>query len=344
VGESDLRGANILVLGGAGFVGSYLCNALFNYGCNVVVIDQLVGNSLNLLHKLIPVVRDSFQSESFSTLLDKADIFIDLASAKVGVDVTINGYRDLFTNITKVRRICSLNSTLKRPIIFTSTSDVYGLSGQYYDEFSESTPMMVDLNNKRWVYAKVKSLEEDIYGFSPFPSVSVRIFNTFGFGVDFHRPSRIFSHILFSMISGAPIEVYGGGTQKRTYTYISDIVDGIILIVQELLSKRLEKDLFNIGNPVNVASVLELIQVASDEASKLGVRHDPLKVVHKPIGVRADTQFNDVDIRKPSITRIMGAIGYKPKVSLREGVRSSIVAMNTYLATQKNNLYTHDNG
>ncbi len=312
----------ILVTGGAGFIGSYLVNRLSreNY---IFVLDNFSSGTGLLLKKNenVKIVNSNLNKNILNYLIGKSDVVVHLASL-VGVDVTIKNFKGVIQNLKNTVIITDLCKKYNKPIVYASSSDVYGLLGLIKRKKFKEDDLLVFQNSQRWNYAKVKSLEENYIKIKNIPYIIFRIFNTYGFGVDLKRPSRVFSSFLYSIIFHKPLIIYGDGNQKRAFCYIDDLVNGFILGINFVLKNHC-RETFNIGNDKEIYSINQLKNIMISEAKKLKIIKQNLPVLYLPLEERG-AKFIDIEFRQPDLSKIKKVLGYTPKISLREGVRLSL--------------------
>lgn len=244
-------------------------------------------------------------------------LIIHLASI-VGVDVTIKNFDKVILNLKNTLLLTNLSKKHNKPIIFSSSSDVYGLLGIFKKRaFKEDDFLVFEFSN-RWNYAHIKSLEENAIRLSGLPFIIFRVFNTYGFGVDLKKPSRVFSNFLYSIIFKKPLIIYGKGNQKRAFCYIDDTIRGFILGVNYLVKTNC-REIFNIGNDKEICTLNNLKDLMLKTAKKMGILKEEIPVLYLPIEKRGDI-FTDIEFRRPDLTKIKKILGYKPEINLKKGI------------------------
>src|SRR5262245_48912850 len=254
----------ILVTGGAGFIGSHLCEALLNGGHEVWALDDLSTGRLENFasFRRHPAFRFLEGNVMDPTLVHGAvaqcDQVFHLAAA-VGVKYVLeNPLRSLITNIRGTEVVLEAADKHRRKIMLFSSSEVYGKGVSV--PFSEDDDRVMGPTHKlRWSYACGKAVDECLaqayYQQRQLPVVVVRCFNTCG-----PRQSPAYGMVIPSMIAralqGQPILVYGDGQQSRCFSAVSDVVRGAILLSQ---SSAADGDVFNVGTDVEI-TILELAQ------------------------------------------------------------------------------------
>lgn len=311
----------ILITGGAGFIGSYLSNALSQNNFVFILDDFSSGTGLLLKkNSNIKIYRSEINKDILENIVKNVDLIIHLASI-VGVDITIKNFKKVIQNLKNTLILTKIAQKYNKPIIFSSSSDVYGLLGIFKKKsFKEDDFFVFEFSN-RWNYAHVKCLEENVIRLSNLPFIIFRIFNTYGFGVDLKKPSRVFASFLYSIIFKKPITIFGRGNQKRAFCYVDDTVKGFILGVKYLIKNKC-KETFNIGNDKEIYSINELKDLMIKIAKKLKILHEDIDVIYLPTKERGDI-FTDIEFRKPDLSKIKNILGYEPKIDLKTGIELS---------------------
>ena len=303
-----------LLTGGAGFVGSHLADALLAQGHQVMVIDDLSTGSIdNIAHlKSKPgfeYVIDSITNESLTAeLIDGVDVVFHLAAA-VGVKLIVEApVRTIETNVGGTEIVLKHAAKKGRLTIVFSTSEVYGKSIAV--PFHEDADLVLGPTPKhRWAYACSKAIDEFLalayYKERRLPVVIVRLFNTVG-PRQTGRYGMVIPNFVRQALLGEPITVHGDGTQTRSFTYVGDVVRGLVALSQE---PRAIGEVFNIGNTQEV-SILDLAKRV--KAATLS-RSD---IVLIPYDQAYEAGFEDMPRRVPDLTKIRSLIGYKPTLAL----------------------------
>jgi nucleoside-diphosphate-sugar epimerase len=307
----DIRNKSVLITGGAGFIGSNLAERLANHN-EVVLLDRFFRDqpvtftSLRHNSNVRMVEADILEGAEVADLAKRADIVIH-AAAIVGVGRVCSYPRETletnFTGTSRILKALDKSSRLERFIYF-STSEVFGVNSF---RVNEDTPTAVGpAAEARWSYAIAKLAGEHLvkayHRQAGMPVVTVRPFNVFG-------PRRLGAHAILgfvlSSLMGNPIEVHGDGSQIRSWCYIEDFCDAII----EMLARpnAIGED-FNIGNPQNTLTVLQLAR----EVLNVTGRIVPIELVKSP--------FTDIEIRVPSLDKARQILGYRPTYDLRKSL------------------------
>jgi nucleoside-diphosphate-sugar epimerase len=312
-----------LLTGGAGFVGSHLAEALLERGDKVMVIDDLSTGSMdNIAHLkgrpgfeyvIDTVMRDSLMGE----LVDGADVVFHLAAA-VGVKLIVEApVRTIETNVHGTEVVLTHASKKGKLVFIFSTSEVYGKSTAV--PFHEDTDLVLGPTPKhRWAYACSKALDEFLalayHRERKLPVVVVRLFNTVG-PRQTGRYGMVVPNFVRQALTGEPITVFGDGRQTRSFTDVSDVVDGLIRLLRE---PRAVGQVFNIGNGEEV-SILDL---ATRVKAMTGSSSE---IVLVPYEEAYDAGFEDMPRRVPNIGKIRDLVGYQPTLQL-EDILNRVIA------------------
>lgn len=311
-----------LLTGGAGFVGSHLADALLSLGDHVTVIDDLSTGSMDNIAHLkgrpgFEYVIDTVMNEHLTAeLIDRADVVYHLAAA-VGVKLIVEApVRTIETNVHGTEIVLKHGAKKGKLTVIFSTSEVYGKSVSV--PFREDADLVMGPTSKhRWAYACSKAIDEFLaLAYSKekgLPVIVARLFNTVG-PRQTGRYGMVIPNFVRQAIAGEPITVHGDGTQTRSFTYVGDVVSGLIALARE---PRAVGQVFNIGNPEEI-SILDLakrVRAAAGSSSE---------IVLIPYDQAYEAGFEDMPRRVPDITKIRTLVGYKPTLSLDEILRRVI--------------------
>jgi UDP-glucose 4-epimerase len=303
-----------LITGGAGFIGSYLAEELLKRGDDVYVIDDLsTGRKENIAHleknDAFTFVEDTILNElTMKKLVDACDTVYHLAAA-VGVKYIIdNPLKSIEINVRGTEIVLELANRDKKPVLITSTSEVYGKNpSPVFPENADS--ILGSTKISRWSYACTKALDEFLalayFEKEKLPIIIARLFNTVG-PRQTGRYGMVIPNFVSQALSDLPITVYGDGKQTRSFTYVTDVVNGIIDLANH---ERAIGDVFNIGNP-NGITIEELARKVKQ------LTKSKSEIVYIPYDQAYGEGFEDMRYRVPDITKIHNLIGYNPKVGL----------------------------
>jgi UDP-glucose 4-epimerase len=305
-----------LITGGAGFIGSHLAERLLQLEHDVLVLDNLSTGSIeNIAHlkteKRFSYVIDSVTSESLlAEMVDSSDVVFHLAAA-VGVKLIVEQpVHTIETNVHGTEVVLKHANKKKKLVFIASTSEVYGKSADV--PFRENSDVVLGPSAKhRWAYACSKLIDEFLalayWKEKKLPVVIVRLFNTVG-----PRQTGQYGMVLPTFVrqalSGHPITVFGDGTQSRSFTYVSDVVDALIALASE---RRAVGEVFNVGNTGEI-SIADL----ATRVKALTCSDSPIQLV--PYDQAYEAGFEDMPRRVPDISKLRALVGYEPKVELDE--------------------------
>jgi UDP-glucose 4-epimerase len=313
----------VLLTGGAGFVGGHLAERLLDLGHEVMVIDDLSTGSMdNIVHLKdragFEYVIDSIMNDRLTAeLVDRADVVFHLAAA-VGVKLIVEApVRTIETNVHGTEIVLTHASKKGKLVVIFSTSEVYGKSTDV--PFREDSDLVMGPTFKhRWAYACSKALDEFLalayYRERELPVIVVRLFNTVG-PRQTGRYGMVIPTFVRQALVGEPITVYGDGQQRRSFTYVGDVVEALTRLVIEPAAIG---QVFNIGNveEISIRALAERIR------SMTGSRSE---IVLVPYEEAYEAGFEDMPRRVPSLDKIHRLVGYRPTVDLDE-ILSRVIA------------------
>jgi UDP-glucose 4-epimerase len=313
---------NILITGGAGYIGSHLADALINTGHQVTVLDNLsTGRIANISHLLgqarFRLVCDSvLNAPLVDQLMAGADVVYHLA-AMVGVrHVVDNPLKCIVTNVRGTEVVLESAFRHWRRVVIASSSEVYGKSEKAplsEDDDSLLGPTTVG----RWSYALSKALDEHLafaYHRQGLPVSVVRYFNSYGPRLDPRGYGSVVARFINQALDGQPITVYDDGRQTRCFTYVEDTVRGTLMA--GTLAEAEGKS-FNIGDD-RETTILELAQMVRD------VINPEINIEHIPYSQAYGARFEETRRRVPDTRRARDLLGFEAEVSLGEGLRRTI--------------------
>ena len=315
----------ILITGGAGFIGTNLITRLFelhgNTGCRIVCIDNLITGSLDNISKFIestdsndePIYDFVFLNHDICRpfildgMVDSVDEIYHLASLASPAKYKLYPLETLFTSINGTQNILNLCLRYHSRLLFTSTSEVYGdplIHPQPEEYFGN-----VNTVGERSCYDEGKRVcETMIYEYRRLYGLNmkiVRIFNTYGPFMDIND-GRVITNFIGKIMAQEPVEIYGDGTQTRSFCYIDDMLNGLIAMMNSS-----EVGPINLGNPNCEFTLNELVGVFE-------------KVLQKKILVNyLDGTPDDPKVRKPVIEKATRLLGWNPVVDLDSGIAST---------------------
>ena len=319
-----------LLTGGAGFVGSHLADELLSRGHQVMVIDDLsTGSADNIAHlkgrRGFEYVIDTVMNESLmAELIDGVDVIFHLAAA-VGVKLIVEApVRTIETNVHGTEIVLKHAAKKGKLTMIFSTSEVYGKSTAV--PFSEDADLVMGPTLKhRWAYACSKAIDEFLalayWKEKKLPVIVARLFNTGG-PRQTGRYGMVIPNFVRQALAGDPIEVHGDGTQTRSFTYVGDVVSGLIALSTE---PKAVGQVFNIGNPQEI-SILDLAKRVKEATGS----QSPIKLI--PYDQAYEAGFEDMPRRVPNISKIQKLVGYTPTLGLDDILRKVIEEQRGLLA------------
>ena len=298
-----------LVTGGAGFLGSHLCDALLGEGWSVVVVDNLLtGRRANLAHLKNDSRFELIEKDICEPFdVGKVDFVFHFASPASPVDYTVHGIPTLKVGSLGTFHALDVAHKYGAKYLVSSTSECYGDPLEHPQK--ETYWGNVNSIGPRSVYDEAKRFTEAVtMAYHRYHNVDtriVRIFNTYGPRLQLND-GRVISNFMKQALRGESLTVYGDGSQTRSFCYVSDEIDGFLR-----LSKSSEHLPVNIGNP-NEFTILECAEhVINVTGSKSKIAYEPLPQ-------------DDPKQRRPDITKARALLGWEPKIQLEQGLRLSL--------------------
>ncbi len=302
--------ARVLITGGAGFIGSHLCERFLAEGDDVICVDNfLTGSPANIEH-LIGHERFTFIKLDVTNYIHvpgKLDAILHFASPASPVDYLELPIPTLKVGSLGTHKALGLAKEKKARFLLASTSEVYGdplVHPQNEDYWGNVNPI-----GPRGVYDEAKRFAEALtmayHRAHGVETRIVRIFNTHGPRMRL-KDGRVVPNFIAQALRNEPITVYGDGSQTRSFCYVSDLVEGIVRLLRSDYSGPV-----NCGNPTEV-TILEFarrIKALTGSRSEIVFRELPV---------------DDPKVRQPDITRARTILGWEPKVGLEEGLRHTI--------------------
>ncbi len=301
----------VLVTGGAGFIGSHLCEALVARGDQVWVLDDLsTGRFENIEHvpEITTIIDSTLNQEIVRDLVREVDVVYHLA-ATVGVQLVVNHpIRTIVNNIRGTEVVLEETCRYRRRLLITSTSEVYGKGAG--DVFREQDDRVIGPTDRlRWCYAESKAVDEFLalayWREKRHPTVITRLFNTVG-PRQTGRYGMVIPTFVRQALLGEPLTVFGDGQQSRCFAHVGDVVPALIALMDD---PKTNGEIYNIGSNqrVTIESLARRVIERADSSSTL--RYVPYEQAYGP-------GYEDMRHRAPCLDKIGAAIGYKPSTSL----------------------------
>lgn len=301
----------ILVTGGAGFIGSHLCERLLSEGQDVICLDNFfTGRKENIAHLLDDHGFELIRHDVTEPILLEVDQIYNLACPASPIHYQYNPIKTVKTNVMGTINMLGLAKRVRARILQASTSEVYGdpvVHPQTEDYWGN-----VNCIGLRSCYDEGKRVAEtlmmDYHRQSKVDTRIVRIFNTYGERM-LENDGRVVSNFVVQALKGEELTIYGDGNQTRSFCYVSDLVDGIIRLMAA------EAD--DIHMPVNIGNPGEFTM--NELAEKVGeITGRPIRIKHLPLPT------DDPKQRKPNIERAQRLLDWQPTVQLAEGLEKTV--------------------
>jgi nucleoside-diphosphate-sugar epimerase len=299
-----------LVTGGAGFIGSHLCDELLRSGLEVVCVDNMSTGSPSNIEKALEQGAFTLLDADVTDAIDvEADFIYHLASPASPADYYAMPIETMLANSLGTRNCLELAAKTGARLLLASTSEVYGdpeVSPQTEDYYGHVNTVGLRScydEGKRFAEALCKAFERQ----RETEVVIVRIFNTYGSRM---RPDdgRVIPNFVCQALAGQPLTIYGDGSQTRSFCHVSDMVKGLTLAMD---TAEAAGQVVNIGNPDEMRVIDLAARVREKTKSESPLAFEPLPE-------------DDPLQRKPDITRAMKMLGWAPRVGLDEGLEDVI--------------------
>jgi len=305
---------SVLVTGGAGFIGSHLCERLLEEGYKVICLDNLLTGSKKNIEKLESNRNFEFiekdASQSVNVNYEPLDYIFHLASPASPVDFKNYSEEILLANSLGTLNVLKTAKEMRSKTLITSTSEVYGdplehpQKETYFGNVNTFGPRSCYDESKRfaeaatYVYIRKYDIDARI----------IRIFNTYGPRMR-KDDGRVISNFVNNALENQPLEVDGDGTQTRSFCYISDMVEGIM---RAMFSDNTKGQIFNLGNPDEY-----LVKDVADKIISLTTSKSSIKY-------SGTFRKDDPMRRRPDISKAKEVLKWEPKINLEEGLKKTI--------------------
>ena len=304
-----MKTLRVLVTGGAGFLGSHLCDRLVAQGAEVLCLDNFfTGSKRNILHLMDHKNFEAIRHDLVEPIFLEVDQIYNLACPASPVHYQYNPVKTVKTSVMGAINMLGLAKRVKARILQASTSEVYGNPQEHPQK--ESYWGHVNPIGLRSCYDEGKRVAEtlmmDYYRQNQVDVRIVRIFNTYGPKMAV-SDGRVVSNFIVQALRNDPITIYGDGTQTRSFCYVSDLIDGCV--------KMMDREGFvgpvNLGNPreFSIKSLAEAV---------LKVTQSKSEIVYKPL------PEDDPIQRRPDIALAKQKLDWEPQVDLTEGLEKTV--------------------
>ena len=300
----------ILVTGGAGFIGSHLCERLLNEGHEVLCLDNFfTGSKQNIVHLMDNPYFEMIRHDITQPYYAEVEEIYNLACPASPVHYQYNPIKTIKTSVMGAINMLGLAKRIKAKILQASTSEVYGdptIHPQTEDYWGNVNPI-----GKRSCYDEGKRCAESLFvNYHIQNGVNIRIariFNTFGPRMSLHD-GRVISNFVVQALQNQPITIFGEGKQTRSFQYVEDLIEGLIQLMQ---SDDSNTQPINMGNPGEF-TMLELAgKIIEMTGSSSELTFHPLPE-------------NDPVQRQPDITKARKILGWEPVIDLEKGLEKTI--------------------
>ncbi len=307
-----------LVTGGAGFIGSHLCEVLLARGWQVQILDDLSTGSLDNIQHLFDnenffyAIDSVFNEMVLDRLTSECDVIFHLAAA-VGVELIVKSpFHTILTNVGGTDMVLKAARRYRRRVLITSTSEVYGKSTKIPFREEDDTVSGPTIKH-RWAYACSKAIDE----FAAFAAAKesgipvhvARLFNTVG-PRQTGRYGMVIPRFVAQALKGEPISVYGSGEQTRCFANVRDVTQAIANLV---LCTESEGEVVNIGSADEISINALALKMKSLLKSDSVIQHIPYDEAY-------EAGFEDMLRRVPCLEKAKRLIGYEPTISLDETI------------------------
>ncbi|MDD5455123.1 MAG: SDR family oxidoreductase [Candidatus Ratteibacteria bacterium] len=300
----------ILITGGAGFIGSHLCKELVKKGEQIICMDNLLTGEKANINELLSLPNFQFIEHDVSKYIDiegNLDYILHFASPASPIDYLKFPIQTLKVGALGTHNTLGLAKAKRTKFLLASTSEIYG--DPEVNPQGEEYWGNVNCISPRGVYDEAKRFAEAItmayHRYHKLDTRIVRIFNTYGPKMRLND-GRAVPAFIGQALEGKPLTVFGNGSQTRSFCYISDLVEGILKLMDSSIN-----DPINLGNPAEF-TILEFAQkIISLTKSKSKITFEPLPV-------------DDPKVRRPDIAKAKKLLGWEPKVEIEEGLGKTI--------------------
>jgi len=311
----------ILITGGAGFLGSHLCERLLGEGAVVICVDNFfTGARRNIEHLLDHKHFEVIRHDVTFSLYVEVDEIYNLACPASPIHYQHDPVQTTKTSVHGAINMLGLAKRLRAKILQASTSEVYGdphIHPQTEDYWGHVNPV-----GPRSCYDEGKRCAEtlffDYWRQHRLPIKVARIFNTYGPRMH-PNDGRVVSNFIVQALLGRDITVYGEGSQTRSFCYVDDLIEGLVRLMATAVEVT---GPVNIGNPTEF-TILELARQVIDLVGSQS------RIIHRPL------PENDPKQRQPDISRAQDLLGWKPSIALKDGLTRTIAYFDRLLANQE---------
>ena len=302
----------VFITGGAGFIGSHLCDALVAEGKEVTILDNLsTGSKKNITHlegKIKVFQGDIRDQKLVESLVEKCELVLHRAAA-LGVDnILENPIESISTNYHGSDIVLNAATKFDKRIVIASTSEIYGKNPK--QPLSETDDRVIGTPQKlRWTYSDAKALEEamahSLFLKKNLKVTTIRLFNTVG-PRQTGKYGMVIPRFVKAALENKPLNIFGDGSQSRVFCHVNDSVKAINALVS---SKKIFGEVFNIGG-VGEISILDLARLTIE---RTGSKSEIMFLDYKDVYA---VGYEDIARRVPDITKVTNFTGWVPKLGI----------------------------
>jgi UDP-glucose 4-epimerase len=324
----------VFITGGAGFIGSHLCDALVAEGKEVIILDNLsTGSKKNIAHlegKINVIQGDIRDQKLVESLVEGSDLVLHMAAA-LGVDnILENPIESISTNFYGSEVVLNAAAKYDKRIVIASTSEIYGKNPN--QTLKETDDRIIGTPQKlRWSYSDAKALEEavahSLYLTKKLRVTTVRFFNTVG-PRQTGEYGMVIPRFIKAAVENKPLQVFGDGSQSRVFCHVQDTVRAVLLLAE---NEKSIGEVFNIGGRGEI-TILDLAKMIISQISSKS------EISFKNYNNAYAVGFEDMARRVPDISKIMNAIGWIPKINLDQIIEDVVFDFKTSNSKNKKEL------
>jgi UDP-glucose 4-epimerase len=314
----------VFITGGAGFIGSHLCDALVDEGKEVTILDNLSsGSKKNIVHlegKIKVVQGDIRDQKLVESLVVESDLILHMA-ASLGVDnILENPIESISTNFYGSEIVLNAATKYDKRIVIASTSEIYGKNSK--QPLSETDDRVVGTPQKlRWTYSDAKALEEAtahaLFLTKNLKVTTIRLFNTVG-PRQIGKYGMVVPRFIKAASTNEPINIFGDGSQSRVFCHVNDATRAILSLTN---SKESIGEVFNIGGKGEI-TILDLAHLV------IKTINSKSEIIFTDYSKAYKVGYEDMHRRVPDISKIDKIIGWKPKIDLETTVKDIYESLN----------------
>ena len=314
----------VFITGGAGFIGSHLCDALVAEGKEVTILDNLSsGSKKNIAHlegKIKVVQGDIRDQKLVESLVVESDLILHMAAA-LGVDnILENPIESISTNFYGSEIVLNAATKYDKRIVIASTSEIYGKNSK--QTLSETDDRIVGTPQKlRWTYSDAKALEEAIahalFLTKNLKVTTIRLFNTVG-PRQIGKYGMVIPRFIKAASTNEPINIFGDGSQSRVFCHVNDATRAILSLTN---SKESIGEVFNIGGKGEI-TILDLAHLV------IKTINSKSEIIFTDYSKAYKVGYEDMHRRVPDVSKIDKIIGWKPTINLETTIKDIYESLN----------------